>query len=84
MFMFYQKVYVRVVCEFLLSGGVRPLKLYWSDGKSYSIDRVKFIGTAPCLSGGVLPQRYTVIISGQQRYLYYEIKNQRWFVEIKV
>ena len=60
---------------------MRPLSLFWSDDRQFSIDRVKFIERKPCNSGGVLPKRYTVVINGKQKYLYYEQKNERWFVE---
>lgn len=82
--MIYEKVYVRTVCEFLRSGGIRPLEIVWADGKRYQIDRIKSIERAPCKSGGILPDRYTVMVLGQQKYIYYETQRQRWFVEREI
>ena len=77
----YVKIYVRTVCEFFVDGGIKPLYIEWTDGKVFTIDRVKLVERKPCKSGGVLPRRYTVVIGGKQRYLYYEREKERWFVE---
>lgn len=77
----YVKIYVRAVCEFSSDGGIKPLNIEWVDGRKFAIDRVKFVERKPCLSGGVLPRRYTVIMGGQQKYLYYEKEKERWFIE---
>lgn len=82
--MIYEKVYVKTVCEFSRFGGIKPLYLFWQDGMRYDIEKLKFIDRAPCKSGGVLPERYTVIICGKQKYLYYECDKRRWFVEREV
>lgn len=77
----YVKIYVSVLAEFSASGGLKPLSLTWDDGRKFSIDRVKYIERKPCKSGGILPMRYTVLIDGQERYLYYVRDDARWFVE---
>ena len=82
--MIFEKVYVKTVCEFSCSGGILPLYLFWADGKRFDIDRIKIIERAPCKSGGILPERYTVMILGKQKYLYYEEKHKRWFVEREI
>ena len=82
--MIYEKVYVKTVCEFLRSGGIRPLEIIWVNGKRYSVDRVKEIERKPCKSGGILPVRYTIFVLGQQKYIYYEPQRERWFVEREI
>lgn len=77
----YQKVYVSVTAEFLVSGGMRPKTILWKDGRKFQIDKIKFIERAPCKSGGVLPVRYTVIIGGEQKYLYFERDKEQFFIE---
>lgn len=77
----YEKVYVEVVAKFPAGGGMRPLYLVWEDGKKYEIDRVKFAERAPARVSSVLPVRYTCLFGGRERYLYFEEKNKRWFVE---
>ena len=82
--MIYEKIYVKIVCEFLQKGGIKPLYLFWLDGKRYDIEKLKSVARAPCKSGGVLPERYTVIMCGKQKYLYYEQEKRRWFVEREI
>lgn len=77
----YEKVYVDVTAKFLKEGGLRPLDITWTDGKRYFIDKVKFIERTPSKAGGTLPVRYTVLISGLERYLYFENYAERWFIE---
>ena len=79
----YEKVYVDVTVRFLKEGGMRPLDMIWIDGKRYFIDKVKFIERLPSKAGGTLPVRYTVLICGLERYLYFESHTERWFVEKK-
>ncbi len=80
----YEKVYVGIKARFLSEGGMRPTELIWRDGRKYSIDKVKFIERAPARSGGVLVKRYTVVMDGLEKYLFYDKENERWFVEKKV
>lgn len=80
----YEKIYVNVIVEFSAMGGMKPICIVWKDGRRYSIDKIKFVERAPCKSGGVLPIRYTMVVNGQTRYLYYERTNERFFVERKV
>ncbi len=82
--MIYEKVYVKTVCEFSLNGNIRPLYIVWCDGVRYDIDKLKLVELKPCRSGGVLPERYTVVIRGKQKYLYYERNKRRWFVEREI
>lgn len=77
----YEKIYVEVIVRFLRKGGMRPLFLVWSDGRRYAVDRVKFIERAPSRVASILPVRYTCMIGGREKRLYYEEEGERWFVE---
>lgn len=79
--MSYEKVFVEVVVKFFQDGGMRPLEIRWIDGERYLIDRVKYVERAPSRAGSLIAKRYTVIINGLERYLYYQEDNEKWFVE---
>ena len=79
----YEKIYVGLIVEFLRDGGMRPRELLWHDGKRFIIDRVKFIEKAPCKTGGILTTRYTILIGGEERLLFYEKSKEKWFIERK-
>ncbi len=82
------KVYVPVDVEFRSDGTMLPRIITWEDGTKYEIDRVKDIRQAAAMRAGGQGDRYTIMIGGQQSYLYFERSaNQtgnnigRWFVE---
>lgn len=84
------KVYVPVDVEFRSDGTMLPRIITWEDGTKYEIDRVKDIRQAAAMRAGGQGDRYTIMIGGQQSYLYFERSaNQtgnnigRWFVERK-
>ena len=79
--MSYRKVYVEVVVRFLKEGGMRPLWLIWEDGRKFEVERVCFIERKSARVGSVLPVRYTCVIRGKEKFLYYE--NLRWFLEVE-
>ena len=63
-------------------------KLMWADGQKFKIDRVIDIKPAHAMKAGGQGDRYTVMINGQQRYLFFERSSYltgnnvgRWFVE---
>lgn len=82
--MVYEKVYVKVLAEFSLSGGIFPTAIVWRDGETYYIERIKEKVLAPCRSGGVLTKRYTIVICGKEKYLYFEKDKERFFVEREI
>ena len=41
----------------------------------------KFIDRAPARVSAVLPMRYTCVMGGREKYLYFEEERLRWFVE---
>lgn len=81
--MHYEKVYVEIFARFLRDGGMRPASVVWEDGCSYPVDRVRSIERVPAHVGSILPVRYTCIVAGRERRLYYEAEEMRWFVEIE-
>lgn len=85
------KVYVKVAATFEESGRMLPRTLYWEDGRPYQIDRVIDIRQSSAQKAGGHGDRYTVSISGKQRYLFFERSGSlsgnnlgRWFVERKL
>ncbi len=80
----YKKVCVEILARFLSDGGLRPVELLWTDGERYPIERTKFIEHAPANVESILPVRYTVVVGGKERYLYFEPEKMRWFVEVRL
>ena len=86
----YIREYVSVKVDFDRDGQMLPRTLIWGDGRPYEIDRIKDVHSAPALKAGGLGDRYTVVIGGQERYLFFEhstdpdgVRPGRWFVERK-
>ena len=84
------KVYVDVTVEFGPEGRMLPRALVWEDGRRYAIDRVKAIRPAYAERAGGMGDRYTVLVNGCERYLFFERSTDtdrpeigRWFVERK-
>lgn len=77
----YERVNVETVVRFAKDGGMRPLYIVWEDGRTYEIERIRFIERAPARVSAVLPVRFTCVMGGTDKYLYYEAGSQRWFVE---
>lgn len=84
------KVYVSVLVAFDSNGTMYPRALVWEDGHKYSIDKVLDIRQAAAMKAGGQGDRYTIMVNGQQRYLFFERSTDqtgnnigRWFVERK-
>ena len=84
------KAYVRVNLDTDEDGIMLPRKLTWEDGLQYEIDRVLDIRPAYAAKAGGQGDRYTVMVHGQIRYLFFERSTNltgnvigRWFVERK-
>ena len=75
-----KKIYVDVLAEFSKDGRLIPKSIQWEDGRSFEIDIVKDVRRAASMKAGGVGMRYTCVISGQAKYLYYE-DNNMWFVE---
>lgn len=70
-----------VKVEFIQSanGDIRPVKLYWSDGRAWEITDVLFSCKSPTHEYD--GTRFTVIIDDEERYIYYT--GDRWYVQGK-
>ena len=84
------KTYVEVSVTFDEDGRMTPRTITWEDGTRFEIDRVLDVRPAPALRCGGQGDRYTVMIGGQQRYLFFEHSTDmddsnlgRWFIERK-
>lgn len=86
----YIRQYVNVRVDFNDEGIMLPRSILWSDGREYPIDRVKDIRSAPAQKAGGQGDRYTVMVAGQERFLFFEHNADygnerigRWFVEVR-
>ena len=84
------KVYVAVKADFSEEGLMLPREITWEDGKKFEIDRIIDIRQAPALKAGGQGDRYTIMVRGNQSYLFFERSTNltgnvigRWFVERK-
>ncbi len=84
------KVYVKVGVIFREDGMMLPRSLTWEDGRRYAIDRVLDVRPACAERAGGQGDRYTVMVAGQQKYLFFEHSTEmgdsnlgRWFIERK-
>lgn len=75
------KKYVSVELKVDAEGTVCPLSIIWEDGQKFEIDRVLDVRFAASRKAGGVGTRYTCIIRGQQRYLYWE--DPQWFIELQ-
>lgn len=77
-----RKVYVEVNVDHRPDGTARPNRIKFEDGKTYDIDRVKYVCRAASTKVGGTGLRYTVMICGIETFLFDE-QNGKWFVEAK-
>ena len=79
----YRKVYVDVFALMRQDGMLLPKGFIWEDGAKYKIDRVRHAAPAASMKVGGRGIRYTVVIGGQEQYLYREEDDKR-FMEAPV
>lgn len=84
------KVYVAVKTDFAADGTMFPREVTWENGEKFEVDRVLDIWWAAAMKAGCEGDRYTIIVHGKQRYLFFERNTNlnennigRWFVERK-
>ena len=82
------KVYVDVSVDFDTDGHMYPPSLTWEVGGKDAIARVNAVRPAHAERAGGQGDRYTVMIEGQEKYLFFEHSTEygdknvgRWFVE---
>lgn len=66
------RVYVGVDVNFDVYGRMIPLNIKWEDGAVYHIDKVTDVRQAYASKSGGQGDRYTVVINGRSKYLYFE------------
>lgn len=77
----YRKVYVDVVAKHMRDGSIRPVSITFENGRTYPVDRLRQVRRAAATNVGGSGLRYTVMISGNETYLFED--DGRWFVEAK-
>lgn len=85
-----RKQYIRVDVAMDSDGTMRPCQIHWTNGRKYEISRLIDVTPAPAMKAGGQGDRYTVLINGKERALFFERPTQdddarkvgRWFVEV--
>ena len=77
----FRKVYVEVQLTVSPEGDVRPNTIKFEDGTIYEIDRLRHRCRAHATKVGGTGIRYTVVIRGQETYLFED--DGKWFVEAR-
>ncbi len=82
------RIYVSVDVSFDIYGQMLPQNIVWEDGSVYTIDKVTDIRQSHAAKSGGQGDRYTVMIGGREKFLFFErspAKNGNligsWFVE---
>lgn len=85
---FTERVYVKVNSDFDATGYMVPKSITWSDGRTFAIEAVKDFRPASTLMKGHTGDCYTVVIRGEERFLFFEKTSElyaarvgRWFIE---
>ena len=73
------KNFVKVIVSFDCDGTLTPKVIIWDDAQSFNIDKITDIRFTPSPQNEKAGIRYTCLIHGKQRYLFFE--NSRWFVK---
>lgn len=89
--MAYQKKHVEVTVSFHDDGVMLPREIIWEDGHHYEIDRVTDIRQSAYMKAGGQGDRYTIMVKGTPRYLFFERSASitgniigMWFVEERI
>lgn len=77
----FRKVYVEVQLTVSPEGDIRPNTIKFEDGTVYEIDRLRHRCRAHATKVGGTGIRYTVVIRGQETYLFED--EGKWFVEAR-
>ncbi len=78
----YAKVYVGMLVRVSAEGRLTPVAVLWENGREYEVDRVLRVRRIPPERvGGIMTERYDVVMRGRGKTLYREEDSGRWFVE---
>ncbi len=82
------RTYVKTRVDFAEDGTMLPRLIIWEDGRKFPIDRVSDIRQAASMKSGGQGDRYTIILCGRTKYLFFERSTNlrgnvigRWFIE---
>ena len=73
------KIYVGVESYTDEIGHTSPHIVYWQDGRRFEIQKSLDERHAVCVGAGGCGMRYTCLINGKKRFLFFE--GPRWFVD---
>ncbi len=73
------KIYVGVESITDEDGHIRPRIVIWHDGRRFEIQKILEERQAVCVGAGGRGLRYTCLINGKRRFLFFE--GPRWFVD---
>ena len=76
-----RRAYVRVLVDVDEIGKIRPMRIYWEDGRSFEVDRLLDVRQASCTRAGGQGMRYTCRVKGRQVFLVED--EGRWVVEAR-
>ena len=65
-----EKIYVKVNSDFDSTGYMMPRTITWADGRTFKIDEVKDFRPASTLAKGHSGDCYTVVIRGEEKFLF--------------
>ena len=71
-----EKVYVNVDYQVLGGGALKPVRIYWADGRAFDVSKTLHSCTSKDDFEGI---RYTVLIGSAEKYLYRI--GGKWYVE---
>ncbi len=83
-----ERIYVKVNSDFDSTGYIQPKSITWTDGRTFRIEAVKDYRPASVYREGADGARYTVLIRGEEKHLFFEWTDSsfstrvaRWYVE---
>lgn len=77
------KTYVDVLVLYTKQGRMIPKSILWEDGTVYVIDKILDVCNAASLKAGGAGLRYKCRIQKNERFLWFETYDEKWFVEGK-
>ena len=63
-----KKTYVEVSYETMANGAIRPVKVYWHDGRCWEVTRT--LHMCASVNGEYEGIRYTILIGSAEKYIY--------------
>ena len=77
-----EKTWIAVVARHETNGAITPLKIVWTDGREFEIDKIfSYKEKCPSFRSGGLGSRYHIRIRHKEYYLFKDYNKNKWFVE---